>query len=78
MAASIGPASTGRTVTPHNTNTIGGCRAVYVGGAGNVVCDFADGTADVVFTAVPVGTILPVQPLRIKTTSTATLMVALY
>lgn len=78
MAISIAPASTARAVTTSDTATIGGCRGVYVGGAGNVVCDFADGQNNVTFTAVPAGTLLPIAPLRIKTASTATLMVALY
>jgi hypothetical protein len=78
MAASISSATTARAVTTSDTNTIGGCRGIYVGGAGNVVCDFADGQTNVTFTAVPAGTVLPIQPLRIKTASTATSIVALY
>ena len=38
--------------------------AVYVGGAGNVTVLNADGTS-ALFTAVPVGTILPIAPRRI-------------
>lgn len=51
--------------------------AIYVGGAGIVVAVFPDGTA-VNFTATA-GQILPIQTIRVNsTTTTATLMVALY
>lgn len=51
--------------------------AIYVGGAGIVVAVFEDGTA-VNFTAVA-GEILPLKTIRVNnTTTTATLMVALY
>jgi hypothetical protein len=78
MAISIGPAATAKAVTPNDTTTIGGCRGLYIGGAGNLTLDFADGSNNVVFTAVPVGTLLPVAPLRVKAATTATLIVALY
>lgn len=51
--------------------------AIYVGGAGIVVAIFEDGTA-VNFTSVA-GEILPLKTIRVNsTTTTATLMVALY
>ena len=54
------------------------CRAIYVGGAGNVVAVRHDGTA-VTFTAVPAGTVLPIAVRRINSTSTtATAIVALH
>ena len=53
-------------------------RAIYVGGAGNVVAVQHDGTA-VTFTAVPAGTVLPIAVRRINSTSTtATSIVALH
>lgn len=53
------------------------CDALYVGGAGIVVAVFEDGTT-VSFTAVA-GEILPIAIKRVNaTTTTATLMVALY
>lgn len=53
------------------------CDALYVGGAGIVVAVFEDGTT-VNFTAVA-GEILPIAIKRVNsTTTTATLMVALY
>lgn len=68
---------TARAVTPSDTTLIGGCRALYIGGAGNLTLDFPD-ASNVVFTAVPVGTTLCVSPLRVKAATTATLIVALY
>jgi hypothetical protein len=53
-------------------------RAIYVGGAGNVVAVQHDGTA-VTFTGVPAGTVLPIAVRRINSTSTtATAIVALH
>lgn len=52
-------------------------RAVYVGGAGNLLCTI--GGVDVTFSAVPVGTVLRIRTSRIKATgTTASLMVALW
>jgi hypothetical protein len=78
MSIRIGPAETARAVTPSDTTTIGGARALWVGGAGNLTLDFADGQTNVLFSGVPAGTLLPVAPLKVKAASTATLIVALY
>jgi hypothetical protein len=52
--------------------------AIYVGGLGNIVVRDDLGN-DVTFTAVPVGTILPISPKRILSTgTTATLIIGLY
>jgi hypothetical protein len=53
---------------------------LFVGGAGNVAVTTIGGD-DVTFNAVPVGTILPVQVLRVKSSAsgtTATLINALW
>jgi len=51
---------------------------LYVGGAGNVAVTTIGGD-DVVFNAVPIGTVLPVQVLKLKSTgTTATLVNALW
>jgi hypothetical protein len=50
---------------------------LYVGGAGNVTVTTLGGD-DVTFNAVPVGTVLPVQVLAIKSSTTATLINALW
>jgi hypothetical protein len=54
-------------------------RALYIGGAGNITVDMADGGTSVLFVAVQGGTILPIQVTRIYSTgTTASNMVALY
>jgi hypothetical protein len=72
--------SSGFAVTPSDTVDIRSgvlSDALYVGGAGNITATMADGK-DVLFTAVPVGTILPVRVSRVKATgTTATAIVAL-
>lgn len=66
--------------TPSDTVPIS-CKAIYVGGAGNVTINPASaGGTSVTFTAPPVGSILPVnlESGRIMATgTTATLLVAL-
>lgn len=59
-------------------NTIGnrGCN-IYVGGTGTLVVTTIDGE-DVTFAAVPAGTVLPVQVIKVKAASTATSLVALW
>ena len=66
-------------VTPSDT-TIINCRALYVGGAGNVAVKTAPGATAVTFTAPPVGTILPINidgGQVMATNITATLIMAL-
>lgn len=79
----LGSYNTARAITksdtvnlPANVND-GVCDAVYVGGAGIVVAVFPDDSSQQ-FTCVA-GQILPVRVKRVNsTTTTATLMVALY
>lgn len=53
-------------------------RAIYVGGAGNISLLTLNGET-VVFTAVPVGSILPVRATRVNATNTtATLLIGIY
>lgn len=53
------------------------CRAVYVGGAGNITATNASGV-DVLFSNVLAGTVMPIRTRRIKATgTTATGLVAL-
>jgi len=66
-------------VTPSNSTDFDVlCRALYIGGAGNVVAVMYDNTT-VTFSGVPAGTLLPIACRRINSTNTtATNMVALY
>lgn len=71
------PSDSAASVTPSDTVILPGCRGLWVGGAGDLTLDF-NGETNVVFGAVPAGTLLPIAPLRVKAATTATLIVALY
>jgi hypothetical protein len=65
-------------ITPHDEDQITPPRAIYVGGAGDIVAVGVDGN-DETFKAVPQGSILPIRPKLIKDTgTTATLLIGLY
>lgn len=73
------PNDTFRAVTPSDTANIksGPARALYIGGAGNVVAINENDVA-VTFVGVPAGTILPIVTKRVNATdTTATNIVAL-
>ena len=66
-------------ITPHDTNVqTNVCRAIYIGGAGNLKVTMLDGGV-VTFTGLTVGSLLPVRPSLIWSTgTTATLMLCLW
>jgi hypothetical protein len=75
------PARSAKAVTTHNTNPLpgGACKALFVGGSGNIACRLMGDDTDVTFTGLTAGTILPVRATHVRTTSTtATAIVALY
>jgi hypothetical protein len=74
------PAENAVAVTPHNsTDFTYACRALYIGGAGNVSVETVGGQSAVVFVGVAAGTILPIRVSRVNSTSTtATSIVAIY
>lgn len=76
----FGPADNAFAVTPHDsTDFTYACRALYIGGAGNISVQTIGGQSAVVFVGLPAGTILPVRATRVNSTSTtATSIVALY
>lgn len=75
----IAPARNASAVAPHAINPLPHVtKALYVGGAGNVVCRLVDDTADVTFVSVPSGAILPVRASHVRASGTATNIVALY
>lgn len=73
------PSSKAEVVTPSDVTDLPYLtRYLYVGGTGNITAVMADGSV-VLFSAVPVGTILPIQVSRVNATATtATLITALY
>ena len=65
-------------VTPSNS-TVVECKALYIGGAGNVTLKSKVSDTAVLFTAVPAGTLLAVNAYIVQSTgTTATSIVALY
>jgi hypothetical protein len=76
----ISPARNALAVTPHDTNALANVsKALYVGGAGNIVVRLADDSADVTFTGVTAGSILPIRASHVRATSTtATSIVNMY
>lgn len=65
-------------VTPSDTTELF-CRALYVGGAGDVAVRMGPGATVVTFKAPPVGTILPlnIEKGQVMAATTATLILAL-
>lgn len=79
LAARPGSFDAALTVTPSDANTYSTPVMIWVGGTGAVTVTPASGGADVVFSAVPVATLLPLRVVAVKATgTTATLMIALY
>lgn len=78
--SSSAPGRALRAVTPHATNELpdGPCRALKIGGAGNIAIVARD-DADPVVIAVNAGELLPIQARAVRTTgTTATGIVAIY
>ena len=77
--ASAAPAMEVAAVTPNDSADLpnGICRGLYIGGAGTLVLDTYS-TTNVTFAGLVAGTVLPVQAKRVRTSTTATSIVALY
>lgn len=73
------PATKVVAVTPSDATDLTGARALYVGGAGNVVvrCIHSPDTS-VTLAAVPAGSIIPIQVTRVMAATAATSIVAFY
>jgi hypothetical protein len=78
MSTQIAPYRKGVVVTKSDATIIETTRALYVGGTGHINVRTASGDT-VLISAVPVGAILPIAVDQVLSTSTtATLIVALY
>jgi hypothetical protein len=65
-------------ITPSNSANLANVSVVYVGGAGNVRVTTAQGD-DVTFSSLLAGTVVPVQVLKVWSTSTtATNLIGIY
>ena len=65
-------------VTKSDSTILPVTRGLYIGGTGDVNVVMAEDENTVLFSAVPAGTILPIQVIKVMSTSTtATLIVAL-
>jgi hypothetical protein len=71
------PASGAAAVTPSDTTELN-CRALYIGGTGNVLVHMPNRSGPVTFSNVLAGTVLPVSVRRVLVATTATDIVALY
>ena len=71
------PALNAVAVTPGPAELEHNTRAIYVGGAGNLVVTMGGGQT-VTFTAVPAGTVLPLRASHILAGGTATSILALW
>jgi len=75
----VGPARTATAVTPSDSVALQRLpKALYVGGGGDLTLRCVDSGTDVVMSAVPAGSILPVRAQFVRATgTTATAIVAL-
>lgn len=72
------PASAFGAITPSDSTSLSGVRALYVGAGGDVTVQGGSGQS-VLFKAVPTGAVLPIQAGKVMSTgTTATNIVALY
>ncbi|KQN76309.1 hypothetical protein ASE90_11710 [Sphingomonas sp. Leaf67] len=75
----VGPARTATAVTPSDSAPLLRLpKALYIGGGGDVTLRCVDSSADIVLSAVPGGSVLPVRAQFVRSTgTTATAIVAL-
>lgn len=75
----IGPANNAQAVTEHETNYVDPYpRALWIGGAGDLVVDMVGGQKAVTFAAVPAGTLMPIRVTKVRTASTVSSVVAIW
>lgn len=74
------PARNGFSVTPDDSSDLSiTCRALFVGGAGDISAVLAADSSSIMFANIPAGTVLPMSVKRVEATlTTATDIVGLY
>jgi len=75
------PAANAKDITKADTDLDDFTRSIYVGGTGDLAVRMAgdEGDIDVIFKAVPAGSILPIRVKQIRSTdTTATLIIAMW
>jgi len=79
VSAVTAAASTAASITPNDNNDLpNNTRAIWVGGAGNMVVQMAGDQSQVTFSGITAGTLLPIQVSRVlATNTTATLIIGL-
>lgn len=77
-AAKTVPGRHGLAITPSDTTVIPQCRAVYVGGTGDLVVTHRDDLATTTYKAVPAGSLLPLDVRLIMAATTATNITVTY
>lgn len=74
----VGSVASAAAVTPSDSAYIATTKGIYVGGAGNLAVEFANGTT-ATFTAISIGIIHPISVRKVLATgTTATTILALY
>lgn len=77
MSANAGSAATFVAITKSDATILSSIRGLYVGGTGDVAVKDAAGNS-VIFSAVPAGSFMPIQPVQVLSTgTTATLIIGL-
>lgn len=71
LLQSIRPSRKTIAVTESDSTVLVDHKAIWVGGAGNLALEYADGTTDTI-TGVPAGTLLPLSCAKVKAATTAT------
>ena len=75
----VGPANNAAAITEHETTYVDPYpRALYIGGAGDLVVDMVGGQKAVTFTGVAAGTIMPIRITKLRTASTVSAVVAIW
>lgn len=77
-AALSAPARSATAVTPSDSTEYLYCRGVYVGGEGDLTVVMRSGGGAITFSAVPAGSLLPLDVKKIMAATTATLINVVY